>query len=79
MTDATGKELTAAEMHAVFHREYVAPTRRSRSSITRSGQRRRGHPRTADRALSVDGVETLLGAPATAGRRIRRGLRSGSA
>ena len=34
ITDATGKELTSADIYAAFHREYVAPIRRSRTSTT---------------------------------------------
>ena len=50
--DATGKELTAADLHALFEREYVAARRsRSPASISSKRARRRaGRPRAADRA-----------------------------
>ncbi len=61
ITDTTGKELTPADIHAAFHREYVAPgapvayvehrSQRNGASVT-------GEQLTA--RLTIDGVETLV-------------------
>jgi 2-isopropylmalate synthase len=61
ITDATGKELTAADLHAAFHREYVAPA----APITYIDHRtsHAGVPGALEQLtarLSIDGVETLV-------------------
>ena len=61
ITDETGKELTAADLHAAFLREYVAPA----GPITYIDHRS-GHAGTAGALeqltarLAIDGVETIV-------------------
>ena len=73
ITDATGKELSAAEIRAAFEREYVrgdAAGHLRRPS--RAAQRRRRHGRAADRASSRStGVETRAARRAATGRSTR--------
>ena len=51
ITDATGKELSAADIHAAFHREYVAPDAPVAYVDHRAQSRRR-----AGRARAADGA-----------------------
>src|SRR5690242_2169211 len=59
ITDATGKELTAADLNAAFDREYVAPEAPIRYIDHRSGHAGAQEQITA--RLAIDGVETLVG------------------
>ncbi|HEX6795185.1 MAG TPA: 2-isopropylmalate synthase [Casimicrobiaceae bacterium] len=59
ITDATGKELTAADLHAAFHREYVARGAPIQYVDHRTGHVAGGHEQLTAR-LAVDGVETLV-------------------
>jgi len=61
ITDATGKELTASDLHAAFHAEYAAPERpiayvdhRTSHGIAHAGVEQ------LTARLSIDGVETLV-------------------
>jgi 2-isopropylmalate synthase len=61
ITDATGKELTAGDLYAVFQREYVAPDAPIAyidHRASHSGAQGTVEQLTA--RLSIDGVETLL-------------------
>jgi 2-isopropylmalate synthase len=61
ITDATGKELTAADLHAAFQREYVsphAPVAYVAHRTSHSGVQGALEQLTA--RLAVDGVETLV-------------------
>jgi 2-isopropylmalate synthase len=74
ITDATGKELTAADLHATFEREYVAPAAPIAYVDHRMSAAPRRQPAAAEPAhhagaagaielmarLEIDGVETLL-------------------
>ena len=64
VTDATGKELLSAEIHAVFEREYVAPDTPLRYRDHRAQHNADdGHVEHLSARLDVDGVErTLQGA-----------------
>ncbi|HXT03535.1 MAG TPA: 2-isopropylmalate synthase, partial [Casimicrobiaceae bacterium] len=61
ITDATGKELTAADLHAAFYREYVAPGAPIAYIDHRASHGgAHGTVEQLTARLSVDGVETLL-------------------
>ena len=61
ITDATGKELTAADLHAAFYREYVAPDAPIAYIDHRASHAgAHGTVEQLTARLSVDGVETLL-------------------
>jgi len=59
ITDATGKELTSGDLHAAFHREYIAAEAPIRYIDHRSGHAGAQEQITA--RLAIDGVETLVG------------------
>ena len=61
ITDATGKELTAADLHDAFHREYVAvdaPIAYVDHRTSHSGAHGTAEQLTA--RLAIDGIETLV-------------------
>jgi 2-isopropylmalate synthase len=59
ITDTTGKELTAADLHAAFHREYVAVDRPISYVDHRTGHAHGAHEQLTAR-LAIDGVEALV-------------------
>jgi len=59
ITDATGKELTAADLHAAFQREYVAPDAPIAYIDHRTGHAN-GVQEQLTARLAIDGVETLV-------------------
>ena len=60
ITDATGKEVSSAEIRAVFQREYVAATCRSPTSTIAPSMPRTAAVEQLTARLAIDGVETLL-------------------
>jgi 2-isopropylmalate synthase len=61
ITDATGKELTAADLHAAFYREYVAPDAPVAYIDHRANHAGvQGTLEQLTARLSLDGIETLL-------------------
>jgi 2-isopropylmalate synthase len=59
ITDATGKELTAADLHAAFQREFVAPDAPIAYIDHRTGHAN-GVQEQLTARLAIDGVETLV-------------------
>ena len=61
ITDETGKELSSADIHAVFHREYIAPDAPIAYIDHRAGHASaHGALEQLTARLVIDGVETLL-------------------